>query len=620
MIFSGTDYRKLQEKEDYNFFINGIFDNVTGKAAIGFSGEGEKFDFNFLEGRVIDPSDNYVFSYDTGIIEISGNVNKNYYNYYINDEKVNFSGIKNNFKIDRFFIECSGCNIDIDNFIVHGSGATLFTVQNMESFIGDGSVITGNVVTNDSSFGRFDIFSGEVLTDTVTGLFSIETSLSTGIGATGLIGISGRGDIQNQNPYIFEANLYTSFGQVTQTFQVTGTTPFYQPDLTLNEASTLTSGGFPLVEKTGQYVAQYLLFTGSPFYASGLPISASLSYYTGYTGEITGALTGVTILESGQNYSPINIPPIIVTGDGVGAEVTGVVSPQGHLSDIKIINGGSGYTTAPTFLIYSGVSAVTVLGGGRGYFSDPVMEFEGGREGGRSAEASISSSLGDGQGTISVVGINDFGSMYTGVPSLNVIPGLSGVRLTASGAGYSATPTVFVENGGGSGAAVNALTGLGFITGFQLISGGSGYTGIPTISVSGGGFSIIGSGEAVLASGFSGTISMSSGAVGSGMIGDYTKSFTGQFNLLTGSGDSYYNFREAGQITSDNLSYTGEIIHFKANPTLQLGVESILDIRVNNLNFYDSLPLIAQLSVSGSGAYPPFVPSDVITLQVTGIK
>ena len=43
-------------------------------------------------------------------------------------------------------------------------------------------------------------------------------------------------------------------------------------------------------------------------------------------------------------------------------------------------------------------------------------------------------------------------------------------------------------------------------------------------------------------------------------------------------------------------------------------------IRVTNLNFYDSLPLIAQLSVSGSGALPPFVPSDVVTLQVTGIK
>ena len=78
------------------------------------------------------------------------------------------------------------------------------------------------------------------------------------------------------------------------------------------------SGGLPFVEKTGNYVAEYFLFTGAPTYATGLPISASLSYYAGYTGDITGALTGVTILESGLNYSVSNIPPIIVTGDGEG--------------------------------------------------------------------------------------------------------------------------------------------------------------------------------------------------------------------------------------------------------------------------------------------------------------
>jgi hypothetical protein len=194
---------------------------------------------------------------------------------------------------------------------------------------------------------------------------------------------------------------------------------------------------------------------------------------------------------------------------------------------------------------------------------------------------------------------------------------LSGVTLTASGAEYSTTPTVFVENGGGSGAAVNALTGLGLVTGFQLVSGGSGYTGIPTVSLSGGGPAVSGSGEAVLASGFLGTISMYSGASASGIIGDYTKEFTGQFNLLTGSGagltqTGYYNFREAGQITSDNLSYTGETTYFRENLELPLGVESEVNIMVTNLNYYDSLPLIAKLTASGSG-------SQVESIFVTGI-
>jgi hypothetical protein len=617
MIFTGATHRKVQEKEDYNFFLSASIDNTTGSAVFGFSGSGQKFDFNFVEGRVIDPSDNYTFSYDTGLFQISGEINQDNYNYYIDEERINFSGVKNNFKIDRFFVDCTGCNLNVENLIINGSGQTILTLQNMNQLLGDSGHFTGEVVVNDPAYGKFDIFSGEILTSDMTGLFSILTIYSTGIEATGILGISGLTNIQNQSPYSFEATLYTSFGEVVETFNLTGSTPFYEPTLTLNDLSVLlpTSGGAALQEQSRNYLASYILFTGSPIYGTGLPLNVSLSYYSGHTGVIEGALTGVYMEEHGSGYSSNSPPEIVISGGGgTGATVTGVVSPSGGLTGIRVLNGGSGYVSGdPTILIYSGVIGVQVVGGGAGYFSQPVFEFEGGREGGRTAVASSSSVA----GAITSVGVTDFGSKYTGVPSLNLIPGLSGVTLTASGAGYSTTPTVFVENGGGSGAAVNALTGLGFITGFELASGGSGYTGIPTVSVSGGSPSITGSGDAVLASGFSGTISMYSGASASGIIGDYTKEFTGQFNLLTGSGQGlaqtgYYNFREAGQIPSDNLSYTGETIFFRENLELPLGVESEVDIIVTNLNYYDSLPLIAKLTVSGSG-------SQVENIFVTGI-
>ena len=106
---------------------------------------------------------------------------------------------------------------------------------------------------------------------------------------------------------------------------------------------------------------------------------------------------------------------------------------------------------------------------------------------------------------------------------------------------------------------------------------------------------------------------MYSGASATAFVGDYTKEFTGVFNLLTGSGESYYNFREAGQITSDNLSYTGETIFFRENVELNIGVESQINIKIDNYNYYDSLPLIAQLTISGSG-------SQISGVQVTGIK
>ncbi len=331
--------------------------------------------------------------------------------------------------------------------------------------------------------------------------------------------------------------------------------------------------------------------------------------------QITGALTGVNILTSGTNYSNIFLPDIVVSGDGENATVTGLVADNGTLTGIKVVEGGSGYSQPPNIIIYSGVSSISIDNSGQGYFSSPVVEISGGREGGTSASATLNVS----NGAVSSVSITNFGNRYTGVPTLNIIPGLSGVILTHSGSGYLSEPTVFINNGGGSGASVNALTGdpatafSGFITGFELVSGGSGYTGVPTVLVSGGSPTISGSGNAVLSSGFSGTVNMSSGASATGVTGNYTKDFTGVFNLLTGSGFSYHNFREAGQISSDNLSYTGESIFFRENSTLSIGVESDINIQVDTYNYYDSFSMISLLTVSGSG-------SQIAQLQVTGIK
>ena len=39
MIFSGANYRKLQEKENYNFFLETSISNLTGVAEFGFCSE-----------------------------------------------------------------------------------------------------------------------------------------------------------------------------------------------------------------------------------------------------------------------------------------------------------------------------------------------------------------------------------------------------------------------------------------------------------------------------------------------------------------------------------------------------------------------------------------------------
>ena len=106
---------------------------------------------------------------------------------------------------------------------------------------------------------------------------------------------------------------------------------------------------------------------------------------------------------------------------------------------------------------------------------------------------------------------------------------------------------------------------------------------------------------------------MTSGASASGFFGDYTKDFTGVFNLLTGSGESFYNFRENGQISSDNLSYTGNAYVFTEDLTLSLGVQSELNAQIENINYYDNLFMSAVLVASGSGDFSA-------TGYVTGVK
>jgi len=703
MIFSGINYRKIQEKKDYNFFLSTSISNTTGSAVFGFSGENQEFAFNFNEGRITDPQGNYVFSYNSGITEISGNVNKENYNYFINDHRVNLSGTKNDFSVDRFFVNSTGCNINLENLIINGSGATDIELVNFNDYIGGNRLITGQVIADsgDASKGVFDIFSGEILTASVTGLFTCDTSFSTGISGTGILGFrgfSGSG-IENQSVYVFETKLYTSFGEVTEELTLTGTTPLYFPSLLVTENGPLTSGNSPLAYKTGTYVASYFLDTGAPNFATGLPLSVSLSYYSGHTGAISGVVTGGNLVNSGVNYSSITPPVILVSGNGQGATVTGTVTPEGQLSGISIINGGSGYTSiitnavlsdsgsgytgipeviisggngtgaviealtgvpsevtsgfitgfnvtsggsgytqtpilslqgggasitgsgeaissGPYFLIYSGVHTIDVVNSGSGYIN-PVIELSGGlAAGGASANAYMGISY---AGQISGVEIKERGSKYQAVPSVVVKPGITGVNLTFSGQNYTGSPDVII-NGEGSGGFIQALTGVpsestsGYITGFSVVSGGSGYFPLSTtISLDGGGATLTGSGTPVFGTGFEGLARLSSGASFYADLGHYTKEFTGQFNLLTGSGDSYLNFRDAGQISSDNLSYTGKKYIFKENLNLILGVESTLDILVDNFNYYDSLPMVATLFVSGSGA-------DTSTLFVTGVK
>ena len=240
MILTGENYRKVQEKSNYNFSLTASVSNTTGSSVFGFSGESQKFEFNFDQGRILDPNNNYVFSYNTGQFRIEANVNDDNYNYFIDDERINFSGSKSDFSVDRFFVDSTGCVFELDTLTVNGSGGqTVIETVSFDSAVGDSGVVSGTVTANNIDLGRFDIFSGEILSNQFTGLFDINTSISTGILGTGNFLISGIDGIENQSIYTFDVTFHTSFGESTNEVVVFGTTPFYQPTLELDELQNL---------------------------------------------------------------------------------------------------------------------------------------------------------------------------------------------------------------------------------------------------------------------------------------------------------------------------------------------------------------------------------------------
>ncbi len=146
---------------------------------------------------------------------------------------------------------------------------------------------------------------------------------------------------------------------------------------------------------------------------------------------------------------------------------------NGPLMGLNLLNGGTGYVTAPD---------VTISGGGGS---------------GASATAYLSGAW------ISAVNVTNRGSGYTSIPdvAINTISGsgsgaaayvtitrvVNTITVSNGGSGYTTAPTVRIFGGNGGGATATAVVSGGAVTSVIVTNGGSGYTSVPSISFSGGG-------------------------------------------------------------------------------------------------------------------------------------
>jgi len=146
----------------------------------------------------------------------------------------------------------------------------------------------------------------------------------------------------------------------------------------------------------------------------------------------TSGVTNTTSIVAGGSYFQSNIGVIISGGGGSGATATANVTSNA-LFAITITNAGTGYTSAPTITITSGITGYTITDGGLGYISGT---FNVGLSGG-------------GGGS---------GAFITATATAGVI---SNITIVSTGFGYTSAPILDFRAGGGTGAVIISKVGNG---------------------------------------------------------------------------------------------------------------------------------------------------------------
>jgi hypothetical protein len=248
-----------------------------------------------------------------------------------------------------------------------------------------------------------------------------------------------------------------------------------------------------------------LTFSGGSGYTVGTYTTDLVSvggFGTGAVGIVTigagSGIIGVVISNSGYGYTTIPLlilPPEVGGGSGAGVTIT-----QMTVTDVTILNTGTGVVNLPSVSIIPqnsigsgstaiaslGIGTISVAGFGSGYTLPPSVTVT--PIGGVGAGASVIAGLGV---TANNIVITNPGSGYTTIPTISfsspvsvassttgsVGVGITAVLVTSPGFGYSDTfPTVSFAATDSSGVSAAASVSSVVVTNVFVLSGGIGYT------------------------------------------------------------------------------------------------------------------------------------------------
>ncbi len=288
--------------------------------------------------------------------------------------------------------------------------------------------------------------------------------------------------------------------------------------LSIDEYGTNTNGG--VNQRSASPITinnrNLILLGGDGYIPLDANVASNVNLVNVPFGEFTGRDSNLSFGALPHQWNgtvTLNSNAAEVTTSAVSGDTYGLTG--GSVTSINILNGGAGYTSAPTVTILApgeataGVPVLNALGAitsipvatsGSGYSSAPLVTLTGGGGTGATATATVLN------GFVTSINIVSGGIGYTSAPTVNILaPGeaVSGVAtivngrivsipVSLRGSGYSTAPIVTISGGGGTGATAVGNLVNGAVASITVTNNGNGYTSQPTITIQAPGQAILG--------------------------------------------------------------------------------------------------------------------------------
>lgn len=602
-----------------NFQFNSILsiESLFGGVNIGVSGY--TYDNNILKintycnsGKIFDDSGRFVGVYSPNkIFNISGNLTSRRYDLFIDNKPVSFGNIKQTGVINYFYISPVNTSCSY-SFLANGERPNLLAGN---VYCETGSPGTGYITNNTNLPVR--IFSGDIINITNDSVFSLSGLFTGNLINSEVYNIIPKGR-ESLGDYNVNLRLYTNGGTIDYPvfISITGNEPPLIPYISkINGMNTIYHG------QTRSYTSdiKYLKDDGLPILISLNHISGSGHYYTnidvlsGYSGNLYGYIFNTGILAEYLTG--------IGTGQGGQLNNIGTGFSSGYISGVfTYARGGfvwpytvpvTGYGTG---LSYSGLGTGFYNGHVTGYIIGDSGTYLIDESGNNFYTRNVSNLLNvyatgfiHGSGQIYYNTPSSFDKLYIRANQDAIINNFHYTNRASLVSYLNNNTGIYWVTAAESGA--NAITISGIRGTETDVDIGVDSSNLGNMTVSGprlyGGVDIgIGNINLITLDSVTGYLnhtftgsgyynSTGQGYIyGSGNIIDYTKTFTGTWNLFTGL-DSQVNYRNFSFYNSDQNEYSN------TSPVYYLNSSVLANVTYSNIN--DGYIDVALLTVTGSG-------------------